>query len=187
MRRGFTLIELLVVVAILIILAAILLPIFANRTEEARIARMAADIRTLRTAVLMFQADTGRLPNNLGELAGTTNVTSIPNWRGPYIERDSLVSPWGTAISFNYIDNTGGSNGWDTICAGATNVPDFDYYTYLEITVDSTKKIPPNSSIAKLDQSLDDGNGTDLNTSGYVCVDNTSTPTKIYVFLGGQL
>ena len=44
-KRGFTLIELLVVIAIISILAAVLFPVLARATEQARIASCASNLR----------------------------------------------------------------------------------------------------------------------------------------------
>ena len=188
MKRGFTLIELLVVVAILIILAAILLPIFANRTEEARIARMAAEIRNMRTAVLMFMADNGRLPTvdystNPPTEEFLNNPNSLATWRGPYLEKFPTTTPWGTNLTYN-VDTTDNSpwGGTTPTCTGV-DLSSYSQVSWLTIAVASTI---PVSSIARLDQQLDDGDGTSLNQTGYICVDSTSTPTTIYVFLEGQ-
>ena len=53
-QRGFTLIELMIVVAIIGILAAIAIALYANMQTNARIAKAQADLRTLAGAVTVF-------------------------------------------------------------------------------------------------------------------------------------
>ncbi len=57
MRSAFTLIELLVVIAIIVILAAILFPVFAQTREKARQANCQSNLRQLSLAFLMYSED----------------------------------------------------------------------------------------------------------------------------------
>ncbi|MEN3014561.1 MAG: prepilin-type N-terminal cleavage/methylation domain-containing protein [bacterium] len=164
-KQGFTLIELLVVVAIIIILAAILLPYLINRVEDSRISRMIEEIRSLKTAVLLYYNDLSIFPNTWDDLVsnGPTNA----NWRGPYIEKIpptttatwNQASPWKTNYRIIVQDNAAGFN-----FAGQAAF-NFTRGIGLEVTNPET---PPGSgvnvistnSLNKIDTEMDNGSAT---------------------------
>lgn len=82
-NAGFTLIEVIVVAGIIAILAGILVPLIFEQIDEARIARAAADTKSISTAMMVFKKDTAQWPSmdadcepNVTFLSGAGNLPS---------------------------------------------------------------------------------------------------------------
>ena len=96
--RGFTLIELLLVMVILGILAAIVVPKFANRGEQARQTAAKTQIAAFSTALSAFEVDNGYYPRGKEGLQALLQKPSDAQaWRGPYLEEKGGLpnDPWG--------------------------------------------------------------------------------------------
>ena len=102
-QHGFTLIEIMVVVVILGILAAIIIPRISDRPEQARRTKAIMDIKSIETALSLYQMDngsypsteqglealvekptTGRIPANYNE-GGYLKKVPLDPWKNPYI------------------------------------------------------------------------------------------------------
>ena len=113
-RRGFTLIELLLVLVILGILAAIVVPKFSGRTDDAKKAAARTEISSFTTALDSFEVDTGSYPRGKD---GLQDLIAAPRdatgWKGPYLNKNEIpFDPWLNAYIYE--------------CPGKNNPSGFD-------------------------------------------------------------
>jgi general secretion pathway protein G len=113
-KLGFTLVELLVVIVVLAVLAAIVLPKFMNSSARSKESALKSDLKLMRNAISLFQADTGKYPFGLADLAETDktkvkvadgSTVSATDWHGPYI--DSAITDPVSGAAFTYDKATG--------------------------------------------------------------------------------
>lgn len=94
-KRGFTMIELLLVLVILGTLAAIVVPKFAGRSEQARVTAAHTEIAGVELALDAFEVDNGYYPKGKDGLADLYYAPNdATNWRGPYLKRPITNDPW---------------------------------------------------------------------------------------------
>lgn len=116
-RSGFTLVELLLVLVIISALAAVVVPKFARRSEQARITAAQADISNLGTLIDAFEVDAGRYPTTEEGLSALVEQPAdVTDWYGPYMERGVPNDPWGNPYIYQ--------------CPGEHNTGSFDLYSY---------------------------------------------------------
>ena len=91
--RAFTLVELMLVVTIIGILAGLVLPGLAKRSDEARVTKTIADVMGgISTALNLYEVDSGAFPKSLQDLV--QEPADAKNWHGPYL-KSLPVDPWG--------------------------------------------------------------------------------------------
>jgi type II secretion system protein G len=98
-NRAFTLVELLVVIIIIAVLAAVVIPRFADSGIRSKEAALKSNLKLYRGAIEMFRNDTGAYPASLADLAATSapangldstgaaKAINAADWKGPYIQR----------------------------------------------------------------------------------------------------
>ncbi|MCM8757300.1 MAG: type II secretion system major pseudopilin GspG [Candidatus Omnitrophica bacterium] len=117
-KAGFTLVELLLVLVILATLAAIVVPKFTRRSEQARITAARTDIANLEVALDTFEIDVGRFPTTEEGLQALVEAPAdTPNWKGPYIKRGVPKDPWGNPYQYK-CPGDHNPNGYDLFSFG---------------------------------------------------------------------
>jgi general secretion pathway protein G len=101
---GFTLIELLLVLVILAVLAAVVVPKFTNRSEQARVTAAKTDISSMETSLDAFEIDNGRYPSSEeGLQALVSPPASVQQDKGhwPYVKQVKN-DPWGNPYVYKF-------------------------------------------------------------------------------------
>lgn len=122
-RRGFTLMEVLLVLAILVILGSLVTVGYFKIQQNANFDMAKNQIRSLGTAVDAYQLHVGSFPNgDQGLDALRIAPPDVPQgkWRGPYIDKELPLDPWGRAYIYELAQTPNGdpsykisSNGQD--------------------------------------------------------------------------
>lgn len=116
-RSAFTLIELLLVLVILAVLAAIVVPKLAGRTDDSKAVAAKSTVRTIEGSLDQFELDNGRYPTSEEGIRALLEMpANVTNWKGPYFKGD-LRDPWGNEYIYRY-PGTVNPNGPDVFSIG---------------------------------------------------------------------
>jgi general secretion pathway protein G len=98
--QAFTLVEMLLVVTIIGILAALVIPRIAHKSEDARVVKVQADINGgIKSALGQYEIDCGAYPKSLQDLL--VQPGGVAKWHGPYLDK-LPVDPWGYAYVYYF-------------------------------------------------------------------------------------
>ncbi|MBX3729523.1 MAG: type II secretion system major pseudopilin GspG [Candidatus Sumerlaeia bacterium] len=117
-RRAFSLVEMLLVLVILATLAAIVVPRFAGRSEQAKETAARTQITSIGTALDAFEVDNGYYPTSADGLGLLVErPATATNWRGPYLKSQIGNDPWGNPYIYEY-PGQNNADGYDLSSAG---------------------------------------------------------------------
>lgn len=110
-NAGFTLIELVVVIVIVGILAAVIVPRFLSRTEDAKRSSAVTAISSFRLAIDLYSADNGKVPTSEQGLQALISPPSTAKKQENYLKDVTVVpkDPWQN----DYVYKAPGENGRD--------------------------------------------------------------------------
>lgn len=168
-RRGFTLVEVITAIVLVAALSAVVIPVMMQRNRAARAEADIAELEGLRTSIMLFYNDVGRIPKTLEYLykipASPVDVcnNAIPTlntnrFRGPYVSRHiyQLSPPAITSYPLASNDSV------ETILTPTT----VNSQTVIQITLYGPEKDIAESIDMKVDGSSDASNGIITYTTG---------------------
>ena len=120
-QQGFSLIELLVVLVILGLLGGLVGPRLFTQVDASKVDTADTQVRMLKAAIQTFRLDVGRYPNTEEGLnALAFEPANLPKWRGPYLEEELPLDPWGNP--YVYLDTAENFQGFALYSRGADGV-----------------------------------------------------------------
>lgn len=102
---GFTLLEMLVVLVIIGLIASLVGPRLFARVDSSKVQVAETQSKMMRGAVETFRLEVGRLPavdEGLDVLRkAPSDERAKARWRGPYLDEEVPVDPWGNAYVYS--------------------------------------------------------------------------------------
>ena len=135
--HGFTLIEILIAILIVLTLAGIAVPLFADYLHKARVDRAVLDIRTMEKEIILFELEKGRYPGWTPTMLETMQE----------IGRDHFKDPWGTPYQYRNLaqgPHTGGGKPQFCRRDRSYNPLNYDFDIY---SVGPDRQVPTHSQI----------------------------------------
>jgi general secretion pathway protein G len=117
-NKAFTLVEVLVVIVLLALIASVYVPRMFKGMGEKKHEMARAKMANIESAIITFQLDCGRLPD---ESLGLEELLTCPadleeKWKGPYLKASQLLDPW--------------KNPYIYVQEGEINIGSFDLISY---------------------------------------------------------
>ena len=102
-ERGYSLLEVLIVLTIIALIAALVGPRLMAQLDRSKVTAARVQVRAIASAIETMRLDLGRYPSHAEGLAllsapPTENEAGL--WRGPYLDAEMPVDPWGAAYVY---------------------------------------------------------------------------------------
>jgi general secretion pathway protein G len=123
------------VVIIIGVLAAMVVPRFAGRTEQVKIVRAKSDIAAIGDSLDLYELDMEEYPRSLAELTAKEPPAGLSEeararWNGPYIRGGLPKDPWGK--EYQYARDSQHNQDYDLYSLGPDGQPGNDDITNWE-------------------------------------------------------
>jgi general secretion pathway protein G len=104
-NRGFTLIEMLVVLVIIGMLAGLVGPKLFTKVDSSKVQTAQTQVKMFKGTLESLRLDIGRFPTEAEGLAllntPPTDEKLKTRWRGPYLDEDLPLDPWGNPYQYS--------------------------------------------------------------------------------------
>jgi general secretion pathway protein G len=102
-ERGYSLLEVLIVLTIIAMIAALVGPRLMAQLDRSKVTAARVQARAIAAAIETMRLDLGRYPTNeegLALLNEPPRGDESGLWRGPYLDAETPVDPWGAAYVY---------------------------------------------------------------------------------------